>query len=716
MRRNQDRPQGKAQKSSDVREYALQCYAKIQEMAAATDSLEEPVVQKSLLLISRFPKNKEVIDRQLQMVARLLKPKLAMKQLSPNPFEPNPPRQQSAGQINLGFVKGTENPFGLLLDEIGEHTLISGRSGSGKTTLIYIILAQLAKNNIPFWSFDFKQDYRHISKFTDTLVFNWHNFRFNPLRPPEGVDPKIWMQAFTNVFSQVYWLLSGTKAILLEHIDRLYRDYRVFEGSDVYPSMLDLAECLKQRKLERKYGRETGFWESAKNRLDEVLLSFSGMFDCDKGFSLTELLENNVVFELEGLLTENQSFIINIILRSVFQYRITKGQRGHFRHVFLFDEAKSVFDKNREFTKELGINEVAQFTATIREFGEGLVVSDQMPAKLGDMIKGNVHTVICMSQSGAENIIEMSKALGLSKEQTESLRNLQSDKVGKVFEAVVRMSGRWTQPFVIQMMQLPPELLNKDVDSESVAEFMAPHLERLSSSIVPRTPYQEILTGIKKEEVREAAKQREEFIERTEEKKAVDENQLIQILTNIKEHPFIEQKSRIEMLGLTGSASTVNKLFKELVDRGFVVPHKIGLGRGKGVRILYEMTDAGMKFARIKPFTIPGRSGFPHKFWQHTIKAFYEKQGLKADIEKRLGLKNVDVCVKDGKNLIAVEVELSPDHLIDNIMKDLDSGCNQVVVCCPNKKMMANYRKRVNEHDESLLEKIEFRVLSELIK
>ena len=453
-------------------------------------------------------------------------------------------------------------------------------------------------------------------------------------------------------------------------------------------------------------------WSLPKTGVSECLLSFSQLLDVDRGFRIEELLTKNVVLEMDGLLAENQTFLLNILLRYVFQYRISNGHRGRLRHIFLFDEAKTVFDKKREFTKELGVSEVAQFTSKIREFGEGLVVADQMPTQLAESIKANVYTVLCLSQSGGPNIAEMSHSLGLTKEQSDELRKLQSDKTSKVFEAIVTMNGRWPNPFVIQIL---PFQIRKDVTAIDIKSKMAPILKLLNTGVINRTSYQLILDKQKAKESKQAKRQQEIFKEQSTEKIATDENQLIQILTNIKDHPFIEQKSRIEMLHLTGSASTVNNLFKELVDRGFVVSHKIGLGRGKGVRILYEMTEAGMKFARIKPFIIPGRSGFPHKFWQHTIKAFYEKQGLKADIEKRLGLKNVDVCVKDGKNLIAVEVELSPDHLIDNIMKDLDSGCNQVVVCCPNKKMMANYRKRVNEHDESLLDKIEFRVLTDYI-
>ena len=145
--------------------------------------------------------------------------------MTPDCFEPAPPAEIIDGQIRLGVVRATNSPFGLNLAEFGEHTLITGRAGAGKTSLIYIILLHLIKYGVPFWAFDFKQDYRHLTRLAGVLVFDWKTFLFNPLRPPSGVDPRLWMQSFTNVFCQVYWLLSGSKGIILQHVDQLYRDY-----------------------------------------------------------------------------------------------------------------------------------------------------------------------------------------------------------------------------------------------------------------------------------------------------------------------------------------------------------------------------------------------------------------------------------------------------------------------------------------------------------
>jgi len=697
----------------DDKDYAFQSYINIQNLANTVDSTDDPVVKKALLMIRRFPGNRSIIDNHIRLVERHLKPKLKVRELFPNPFEPNPVNVEVDGSVRIGVVKSTSASFGLNLDELGEHMLLAGRAGAGKTTLIYIILYQLIEQGIPFWAFDFKQDYRHLSRAGDVLVFDWESFRFNPLRPPPSVKPKLWMQAFTNIFCQSYYLLAGTKSILIEHINKLYEDYGVFENSDVYPTMLDLKESLKGHKLIRKQGRQSGFWESAITRLDECLLGFSDMLNCDKGFLLEELLTKNVVFEVEGLLAENQAFLLMIILRYVFQYRISNNQRSGLKHVFLFDEAKSVYNKKKEFDPKIGISEIARFTSTIREFGEGLVVADQMPAELADSIKSNVYSVICMSQSGGTNVTEMSRAIGLNREQSDAMRMLQSDKAENVFEAVVKLSGKWLTPFIIHVLHFKAE---KNVSNPDIQAFMSPLLGEMSQRMVPRTEYRLILEGKQKQEEELKKGERKGRQDEAVKKEEVEGNILIKILTNIRDYPFADQKARIEMLGLEGSSATVNKYFRQLINKGYATTHRVGLGRGQSTKVFYEITKQGKEFAQMDKAEIPGKGDFRHKFWQHVIKSFYHGLGYGAEIEKRFGIKNVDIGFEHKGKKTAVEVELSPDHLIENIQRDLDAGCDEIIIAVNSKRAIQAYKKKIDYYNKDFLERIEFRVLADFLE
>lgn len=638
--------------------------------------------------------------------------------LQPDAFSPNPtggPEDNVDGIIRIGKVKQTGVPFGLNFEELAEHTLITGRAGAGKTTLIYIILIQLLQHGIPFWAFDFKQDYRHLAKTFRVLVFNYKNFKFNPLRPPPGVEPLLWMQAFTNVFCQAYYLFAGSKGVILSHLEKLYRDYGAFSGKDAYPSIHDLYYSVKAQPYDGKFRRTGDFVDSVLNRLSECIVSFGDMLECDKGFPVEELLKLNVVFEIEGVLAESQTFLVTILLRYVFQYKIDNNQRSQLRHVFFFDEAKSVYSKRRENDSRFGTvgpGEVTQFTTKIREFGEGLVVADQMPTELADSIKANVYAVICMSQSGGMNLLEMSRAIGLNREQDDALRMLNSDKNSKEFEAIVKLSGKWQKPFIIQVMPLE---VSKDVSNADLQRFMMPFLLDLKNKLIPRTEYKLIQDAKKKEDQAREDEKRKQRQEETEQKEKVEGNILIQILTNIRDHPFIDQKTRIQMLNLSTSSSTTDKYFKDLEANKFVKVWMIGLGKGQGTKVLYEITPEGKEFAHMDKAEIPGKGEFRHKYWQHVIKKFYENIGYPAEIEKRFGFKNVDIGFETNGKKTAVEVELSPDHLIENLQRDFEAGCGTVIVAVPNLRAIPSYQQKIQAHNKDFLDKVEFKVLTEFL-
>ena len=339
-------------------------------------------------------------------------------------------------------------------------------------------------------------------------------------------------------------------------------------------------------------------------------------------------------------------------------------------------------------------------------------VADQMPTELGDSIKANVYTVISMSQSGAPNISEMSRSLGLTKEQVEVSRTLRADKNDRVFEAIVKLNGRWMTPFVMQVF---PVKIKKDVSHTEIERIMAPALEQLRKKTTLRTEYRFVVEARQKAEAAKECKTKAKEANDREKTKPFEDNLLIKVLTNIREHPFIDQKTRIQMLGLPSSSSTTNRIFKELVKQELVVVHRIGLGRGRSAKVFYEITDKGKQFASMDTIRIPGKGSFKHKFWQHQIKKFYENLGYQPEIEKRYGTKNVDVGFEADGEWVAVEVELTPDHLIENIQKDLDVGCSKVIIAVPSKRNIAVYKEKLKSSNVDPIGKIVFKFLSNFL-
>ena len=161
---------------------------KIQELvqlASVADILDDKNVQTLLMAIG-LDDDKELADDAKELFAF----KALGKLTSPDPFYPLPVGLEVAGDIEFGKVGNTEFSFGLNLDEMNQHILLAGRSGSGKTTQLYHVMNQLLEKKIPFWCFDFKKEFRgFIRKSDDVLVLRPEDFKFNPLRPPEGISP-----------------------------------------------------------------------------------------------------------------------------------------------------------------------------------------------------------------------------------------------------------------------------------------------------------------------------------------------------------------------------------------------------------------------------------------------------------------------------------------------------------------------------------------------
>lgn len=326
----------------------LNRYMSLLELIRATDSQNDPIIKNCLKVIRAFSHKPEIVERQMAVIQKRLEPRIIRRQMNTNPFNNLPTSEVISGQIRIGTIIGRQNlNFGLSLEQLNQNLLIVGRAGAGKTTLVLNIVRQLIEADISCWMIDFKQDYRRLLHFyPDMVVIRWQDFKFNPLKPPEDVDPLNWLQIFFDVFTQALDVRLGSKFILIDYIDQLYKEYDVYDGGKYFPTMLDLHTLLKERVRDK----QTSVSDRSKiftclNKTTALIKRLGNVFDCSSGFPLEELLNRNVVFELNGLSVELQAWLVNMLLCWVFNYRIASGKRGKLRNMIIFDEAKLVFGK-----------------------------------------------------------------------------------------------------------------------------------------------------------------------------------------------------------------------------------------------------------------------------------------------------------------------------------------------------------------------------------
>jgi len=577
------------------------------------------------------------------------------------------------GNVELGETfEGL--PYHLSQQELTKHLLAVGQSGSGKTTLFYSLMTEIDK---PFWTFDLKQDYRHLSQDLELLVLPWNQLKFNPLRPPQGVPPRRWAQVFSEIFGHSTALLSGSKNYLLKKIVELYELYNLFDRvEEPFPSLHELELLMKKDGV--NYARKTSdYRDTVLNRLEAMTLVAGTVFDCNTGYSLEQLLEQNVVFELDGLNRDVQNFLMEILFAYVYEYRLGQDHRDQgLNHLFFLDEAKRVFSVYKERQAASGIPEIDELTAKMREFGEGLVVADQEASKLTDSIKANTYTKLLLSTGDRKQFSAVTDSMNLSQRQTEYASQLGTG------EAVVQVGSHDPVPVKLENYELEKTVSDKDLEKKQAENW-----NQLSYEPRETTPrFKDRVAPGRSEEVPEP-----EIVEDPSEASLSKEAD--RLLENVVDAPFRGLTDRYSEFS---SSYKGNKAKNELVDQGVVIERKVHTQKGK--RKLLELTEKGRDYAENQldlDTCHTGRGGVIHRYWQHRIQDAFENTGWTAELE----VFDADVYVNMDDTELAVEVAMGNNpREIKHVEKHLEKF-DTVWITCRNHDVQDGLKQRIQEND-----------------
>jgi len=581
-------------------------------------------------------------------------------------------KQVTSGEINIGQTFEYQ-PFHLSQEALVKHLLAVGQSGSGKTTLFYSLMDEVEE---PFWAFDLKQDYRHLIQDLNLLVLPWTELKFNPLKPPEDVSPRRWAQVFSEIFGHATSLLSGSKNYLMKKIIELYTLYNLFDKvSEPYPSLHELELLIKKDKI-NFVRKSSDYRDTVLNRLEAMNLVAGTVFDCNQGYPIDELLEEDVVFEFDGLSRDVQNFLMEILFAYVYEYRMAQNHRNSgLNHLFFLDEGKRVFSVYKERQDAAGIPEIDELTAKMREFGEGLVVADQEASKLTDSIKANTYTKFLLPTADRKQFQAVTDAMNLSERQAEFAQKLGTG------EAVVQVGSRGPVP--VKLKNYP---LEKEVTDRELEKHQAEKWSELTHEIRKTT---------KKFDDRIAPGRSEEVPE----PRIPDDPTEVQVselgnrlLKDVIENPFKPLTERYQRFS---SSYKGNKAKNELVDQGIVIERNVKSGDGK--RKLLQLTEKGRDHAEDSldlDTKHQGRGGIIHRYWQHRIKEAFEEQGWAAELE----VFNADVYANTGEKEIVVEVAMGDNKReIDHVKQHLETGFDEVCVAARNREVLERLKQRIDE-------------------
>jgi len=621
------------------------------ELAKKADALSDSKLQRLFSVLS-VEWDAEIAEAAEQILL------YRVRQAFLDPFWPN---IANNGEFAIGLSKGTE--FGIDRNMLSQGMLVVGRSGAGKTNLFMLLMRQMSEKGLPFLAFDFKRDYRHLMReHPDLVVIPWENLKFNPLRPPEGVAPERWMQIFCDVYCHSNALLHGSKNFLFKHLHELYNRYGVLDGRNRYPTMHEMAGILTA------YGRpmsakDSWYRSTVINRVQAMVLAIGNILDCESGFDIAGLMTKSAVLELDGMMEDMQNFLVEMLLTWIYHYRLAHGHRGELRHCIFFDEAKRVFDINKERMPEAGIPVIDIITDRAREFGEALIVADQEPSKLTHSIRANTGTKIMLSLGSGTDIVEMSATMGLSREQTEVCHRL------SIGEGIVKIAGQ--RPLPVQIGQA---LVQKDVNDDEVEE----RLNRLQLAFRPR----ELLEPT--------------TLKATERRLPTDAEQL---LIDIERQPFVPITERYARLRLSNEAGI--KARRVLLIKGFAQEIEVNTGRRGGRPKVLDSTDRGREYLQAKGHATATKEkgGIEHRYWQNKAKEFLTSWGCKVSLEVGIGKRSVDVIAlcPNGK-AVAVEIAMNPKYELENLKKDIELGFDEIITACRDEPMLGTIKRMAEEY------------------
>jgi hypothetical protein len=389
-----------------------------------------------------------------------------------------PEKSEISGEYPLGEVVYSGKQlytFGLNENDWPRHVCVTGMSGSGKTNFAFNILENFIGKDKPFLVFDWKKSFRPLVHIDPSLfVFTIGNdaisnsFKVNINVPPAGVSPKEWINVLADLLSESFSASFGVHKILLETLDEIFEGWDVYklpESKRHYPNWLHVRKMLEMKAKDSR-GRESQWYESAMRIASVLTFGNFGKtinYEGKKSFSIEDLFDKRVVFELNSLSHIEKKFFCEFVLTYIYKYKKAGEVKsnGSFNYAILVDEAHNVFLKDKTNFVSESVTDMAY--REMREYGVSLICLDQHISKLSDTVKGNSACHVAFQQMLPEDIKDLSFITQLQQNQN------YFSKI-PVGSAIVKLSERYNSPFLITTPLV--ELREQTIDDEKISSRM----------------------------------------------------------------------------------------------------------------------------------------------------------------------------------------------------------------------------------------------------
>lgn len=391
-------------------------------------------------------------------------------------FDTMPPRASTAsdsvliGQI-LQHKRDTGAPYRVSLKSLTRHAFVAGTTGAGKTNTIFSLLREADAAGVPFLVIEpAKTEYRAMLEQpglgSRLRVFTPGKeavgpFLLNPFESP-GVPVSEHLDLVRAAFAAAFGMWAPLPQILERCLHEVYRDRgwdlrtnrneRLeasapdTDRSRAYPTLSDL--IAKAATVIGSLGYDdkvSGDLRAAlTTRLDALRIGGKGaMLDVARSLPIADLLTSPTVVELESLGDEgDKAFVTALLLVRLAEYRRSVGQSDRLEHLLVIEEAHrllshapAVISDEQANPRGQAVETFVNLLSEIRAYGQGVIIADQVPARLAPDVMKNTTLKVAHRIVSADDREALGAAMAMEPEQARALVTL------GVGEAIVFGSG-----------------------------------------------------------------------------------------------------------------------------------------------------------------------------------------------------------------------------------------------------------------------------------
>ncbi|MGH3615213.1 MAG: ATP-binding protein [Pseudonocardia sp.] len=360
---------------------------------------------------------------------------------------------EQAGGIAVGEIRtDTDTSAGLFevsTATLNRHTFVAGATGAGKSQTVRHLLESLHGAGVPWLVIEpAKSEYARMAGRIGgehvAVLRPGHPgdvpAGLNPLQPEPGFPLQTHVDLVRELFLAAFEAQEPFPQVLAQALTRCYSELgwdlvlgesRIDGVTPRHPTLADLQRVAHDVVSGIGYGKEItdnvrGFIDI---RVGSLRLGTPGrFFEGPYQIDVADLLSHNVVLEIEDVGNDqDKAFFIGTVLIRLYEHlRVhCRGRGDGLRHVTVIEEAHRLL--KRVAPGSPAAHAVELFTSLLAEtraYGEGIVIAEQIPAKIvPDVVKNTALKIIHRLPAGDDRA-DVGATMNLDEAQSRQVASL----------------------------------------------------------------------------------------------------------------------------------------------------------------------------------------------------------------------------------------------------------------------------------------------------